>query len=95
MGLAGQRRNSSLPPRATLWILGMLTLGLCAVGIACFVVVTFSDFNRRLTYVHAHLSRPSKGTIMLLLGFGQYYEEWFGESDTENTAGECIYMCML
>ena len=31
-----------------------------------------------------------KGTVLLLLGCGQYYEEWFGESDKENTAGACV-----
>jgi len=53
MGMAGERRNNSLPPRATLWILGMFSVG----------------------------------TLVLLLGLGQYYDEWFGESDKENSAG--------
>ena len=50
---SGIRRNNSLPPRTTLWVLIMLTVG----------------------------------TVMLVLGFGAYYDEWFGEEEVEASVG--------
>ena len=49
----GVRRNNSLPPRTTLWVLVMLCLG----------------------------------SILLLLGLGQYYDSWFGEKEIDGAIG--------